>query len=116
MYANENELYAGVLCGHLREMVWRLRRIPDDRWDWTFAPPAPTPRILATHAFQWLACDRQHILEPDISRHRKVPEPPREPAVICDLLEAETENGTGSSARSRPSAWPRCAGSSCSAR
>ena len=91
MYANENGLYAGVLCGHLREMVWRLRRIPDDRWDWTFAPPAPTPRILATHAFQWLACDRQHILEPDISRHRKVPEPPREPAAICDLLEAETE-------------------------
>jgi len=93
IYANENELYAANLCGHLRQMVGRLRQIPADKWDWTFAPPAPTPRILATHAYQWLVCDRQHLTEPDVSKHVLVPEPPPgDTAALCDLLAEETEN------------------------
>jgi hypothetical protein len=89
-FANENECYAQILCGHLREMVCRLRQIPDDKWDWTFAPPAPTPRILAAHALQWLVCDRQHIAEPDVTRHVPVPEAPAQPSALCDALARET--------------------------
>ena len=91
-FANENELYARNLCGHLRQMVHNLRQIPEDKWDWTFAPPAPTPRILATHAYQWLVCDRQHIAEPDVTKHVLVPDAPRDPAALCDALAQETEN------------------------
>ena len=89
---NENEAYADLLCGHLEGFVWRLRQLPPDKWDYQFAPPAPSPRILAVHAWQWLVCDRQHIAEPDARRHPPVPDPPNEPAAICDLLEEETEN------------------------
>lgn len=87
----ENEAYVSLLCGHLGQMVRRLRQIPADRWDWTFAPPAPTPRILATHAWQWLICDRQHIAEPDACRHPRVPDPPADPSALCDALQEETD-------------------------
>ena len=65
----ETKLYADLLGSHLGSMVHDLRQLPEDKWDWTFAPPAPTPRILATHAWQWLVCDRQHIEEPDAAKH-----------------------------------------------
>jgi hypothetical protein len=87
---NENELCMDLLGSHLDELVYRLRRIPADKWDWTFAPPAPTPRILATHAWQWLICDRQHIAEPDASRHPRIPDPPGDPQALCDALAEET--------------------------
>jgi hypothetical protein len=88
---NETEAYADLLCSHLLSMVWRLRQIPADKWDWTFAPPAPTPRILAAHAWQWLICDRQHIGEPDATRHAPIPDPPTDPSAMCDALAEETE-------------------------
>ena len=88
---NENEAYAELLCGHLEGFVWRLRRLPADKWDYQFAPPAPSPRTLAVHAWQWLVCDRQHIAEPDARRHPPVPDPPDDPGAICDLLAEETE-------------------------
>ena len=87
----ETEAYAGLLCGHLRGMVYRLRQLSPDQWDWTPAPPAPTARILATHAWQWLVCDRQHIAEPDALKHALVPAPPADTAALCDALAAETE-------------------------
>lgn len=80
-----------VLCMHLRAMVRSARQIPPDRFDWTFAPPAPTPRILVTHAWQWLVCDRQHIEQPDASLHPPVPDPPDDPQALCDVLAAETD-------------------------
>ena len=80
-----------LLRMHLRGMTKRLRLIPEDKWDWTFAPPAPTPRLLATHAWQWLICDRQHIEEPDAAKHPSVPNPPAEPAALCDALDAEMD-------------------------
>lgn len=88
---NENEAYANLLCGHLRGMVHRLRQLTPEQWDWTYAPPAPTARILATHAWQWLICDRQHIAEPDALKHPLVPNPPADTAALCNALAEETE-------------------------
>ncbi len=87
----ETSLYADLLCGHLRGMVFRLRRVPADKWDWTFALPAPTPRVLAAHAWQWLVCDRQHIEEPDALKHALVPETPPDFLGLCDALAEETD-------------------------
>ena len=88
---NEIELYEMILCGHLRNFVSRLRMLPHDRWDWTPDPAAPTPRTLAVHTWQWLQCDRQHIGEPDASKHARIPEPPSDPEAMCDALAAETD-------------------------
>ena len=87
----ETQACAQVLCSHLRQMVHEARQIPPDKFDWTFAPPAPTPRILVTHAWQWLVCDRQHIEEPDAGQHPRCPEPPADPQALCDALAAETD-------------------------
>ena len=87
----ENEAYAGLLCSHLRGMVWRLRQLPADKWDWTPDPAAPTARILARHTWQWLICDRHHIEEPDALLHPLVPEAPTDVNAMCDELAAETE-------------------------
>lgn len=82
---------ADNLCGHLRVMVRKLRKIPADRWDWTPDAAAPTARILAAHAWQWLICDRQHIEEPDVTKHALIPEPPADPDGMCDALSAEID-------------------------
>ncbi len=87
----ENEAYASLLCGHLRLMERRLRQIPADKFDYALTPPAPTPRILAVHAWQWLICDRYHISEPDAAKHSRVPEPPTDQAALCDAFAAETQ-------------------------
>jgi len=88
----ENELYESNLCGHLQAMVHRLRRIPPAKFDYQPAPPAPSPRILATHAYQWLICDRQHIAEPDAAKHARIPDAPQDQQALCDALAEETEN------------------------
>ncbi|HWD39847.1 MAG TPA: DinB family protein [Fimbriimonas sp.] len=89
VFNTELEADSAILIGHLRGMINSLRKLPADKWDWTFAPPAPTPRILAIHAMQWLQCDRQHILNSDPKSHRPVPDAPTEPEAICDAMEAE---------------------------
>lgn len=89
---NENDAYATLLGMHVGGMVSFLRNLPDDQWDYAPAPPAPTPRILATHAYQWLQCDRMHILEADASTHDRVLDLPREPEAACDALMAEFRN------------------------
>ena len=78
-----------LLRMHVRGMAYCLRQIPKDKWDWTVAPPAPTPRILAAHTLSWLICDRQHIEQPDAMLHALVPDVPADPAAICDALDAE---------------------------
>ncbi len=88
----ETEQYERLLCGHMGAMVHRLRQIPPERFDETFAPSAPTPRFLAVHAWQWLQCDRAHITEPDAAKHPRIPDPPTDPAALCDALATETEN------------------------
>lgn len=92
---NEIELYRMLLISHLREFVERLRMLPADRWDWTPDQAAPTPRTLAVHTWQWLQCDRQHIGEPDASKHARIPDPPSDPAAMCDALAAETDAWSG---------------------
>lgn len=87
----ETELYEQLLCGHMGAMAHRLRKIPAERFDDTFAPPAPTPRQLAVHALSWLQCDRAHIEEADAAKHAPLPEPPTGQAALCDALAAETE-------------------------
>ena len=91
VFETELEADAQILLNHLRSMSEELRKLPEDKWNWSFAPPAPTPRILAVHALQWLQCDRQHIQVPDIKEHVLVPEAPSEPAAICDAMEAEAD-------------------------
>lgn len=85
----EVENLCWLLRMHVSGMAYCLRQIPEDKWDWTFAPPAPTPRILAYHTLSWLICDRQHIEEPDALQHALVPAMPTDPAAICDALDAE---------------------------
>ena len=91
VFHTELEADAAILLGHFRGMARSLRKLPADKWDWTYAPPAPTPRILAIHALAWLQCDRQHINNPDASSHRLVPEPPADPEAICGAMEAEAD-------------------------
>ena len=88
---SENEGIAMMLCGHIRVMVRSARKIPADKFDWTYAPPAPTPRTLVTHAWQWLVCDRYHIEQPDASLHPRVPDPPDDQQALCDVLAAEAD-------------------------
>ncbi len=76
---SENEAYAGLLHGHVSGFVGRLRQLPPDRWDWQIDIAAPSARTLAEHTWQWLVCDRQHILESDLNLHLDVPTPPEDP-------------------------------------
>lgn len=89
---NENELYESVLCGHIGFIIWQIRQTPREQFDFTFAPPAPSPRTVAVHAWQWLICDRNHINEPDASRHPRVPDPPEDKDALADAIAEEKEN------------------------
>ena len=87
--SSETIAYTGLLCGHLAGFTTGLRKLPAEQWDWTPHIAAPTARILATHAWQWLQCDRQHINTPDASQHTRIPDPPTEPSAMCDALDRE---------------------------
>lgn len=87
----EAKSYLNLLCGHLEGFTYRLRQLPPEVWDWAPDPAAPTPRILAAHTLQWLQCDRQHIDEPDASKHHRIPDVPADPAALCDAMDAERE-------------------------
>jgi len=86
----ETKLYADILGSHLGRMVCLLRQIPEENWDWTFAIPAPTPRLVATHAWQWLVCDWQHIEQPDAAKHPDVPDPPADFRQLTETLLEES--------------------------
>lgn len=85
----ENEAYVLFLRYHLQEFIKRLRQIPPDKWEWQPALPAPSARLLAEHAYAWLWTDRQHLLEPDATRHAHTPPPPVEQQALCNALEEE---------------------------
>jgi hypothetical protein len=85
----ETKAYADLLRIHLQEFIERLRQIPPDKWEWQPALPAPSARLLAEHAYAWLCADRQHLLEPDATRHARVPQPPARQQALCDALEQE---------------------------
>ena len=87
----ELECYRMLLIMHLKSFVHCLRQLPADKWDWTPDQAAPTARILAAHAWQWLICDRQHIEEPDACRHSRIPDAPRDPEAFCAAFDAEIE-------------------------
>ncbi len=89
---NENKAYISLLCDHLKRFTSRLREIPADKWAWQPNPPSPSAKILAIHAWQWLICDRMHIMQADISLHPRVPNAPEDQQALCDALAAETEN------------------------
>lgn len=88
---NETELYTRMLCGYIDVMTHWLRRIPEEQWDWTPNVSAPTPRQAAEHTWVTLICDRQHLEQPDVSLHPLVPDPPQDPAALCDALQAEAQ-------------------------
>lgn len=85
----ENEAYVVLLCSHLSDMIAKLRALPAEKWDWTPALPAPSARMVAEHALEWLLTDRQHLEQPDITLHRPIPELPTDPEAFCAALEAE---------------------------
>lgn len=85
----ENEAYVELLCRHLGTLISRLRAIPEEQWDWTPSPAAPTARMVAEHTWNWLVADRRHLQEPNITLHAPVPAAPTEPQALCDALEAE---------------------------
>lgn len=89
---SEMESYEMLLCGHLEGFVHRLRQLSPEQWDWTPDPAAPTARTVAVHAWQWLICDRQHITEPDATKHAAIPDPPPTTDAFCDAFAQETEN------------------------
>jgi len=85
----ENEAYVALLCSHLADMIHKLKAIPAEKWDWTPALPAPSARMVAEHAWIWLVTDRQHLEQPDITRHQPVPAPPSDPEAFCAGLQSE---------------------------
>lgn len=87
----ENEAYVALLCSHLSDMIQKLRTLPADKWDWTPALPAPSARMVAEHAWEWLLTDRQHLEQPDITLHQPVPAPPTDPEAFCTALQAERD-------------------------
>lgn len=87
----ENEAYVELLCRHLTDMIDRLRAIPAEQWDWTPAPSAPSPRMIAQHTWNWLVADRQHLQESNVTRHLPIADSPTDPEALCAALEAERD-------------------------
>jgi hypothetical protein len=90
-YNDENQADARLLCSHLRLMTKRLRTLSVEQWDQLLTPTAPTVRQLATHIYQWLVCDRQHIERADARHHPLVPDAPAETELLCLVIEEEVE-------------------------
>jgi hypothetical protein len=91
VFGDEREAYADLLCGHVGFMVYRLRQLRPEHYDYTIHQAAPSPRTLTVHTWQWLVCDRQHITEVDVAKHPRVPDAPENWNGLCDALAAENE-------------------------
>jgi len=91
-FQDEIESSSITLVAHLEKIITCLRDLQPEHWDWTPNPSAPTARVLAIHTWQWLCCDRQHILEPDFDKHIDVPEAPESTDEICAQLAEEAEH------------------------
>ena len=91
-FQNEIESSEIILMFHLEKIISYLKALKPEHWDWTPDPAAPTARVIAIHTWQWLCCDRQHILEPDFDKHGDVPDAPESPQEIIACLIQEAEN------------------------
>ncbi len=91
MPASEIETYHRFIVGTIRHLATTMRQIPQDRWEFAIAKPAPSSREIAGHCWMGLVCDRQHILEPDCSNHLKIEAPPSTQGEMCDLLNQEAD-------------------------
>ena len=89
---SEIETYELFLIMHMENMLRSLRKLKPEHWDWTPNQAAPSPRTIAIHTWQWLMCDRQHIDEPDFSKHVNVELPPDDTVALCDAFAVEIEN------------------------
>ncbi|MDX1931162.1 MAG: hypothetical protein SFU56_01015 [Capsulimonadales bacterium] len=72
-------------------MVENLRQMSPEHWDWTPHIAAPTARVLAAHTYEWLVCDRLHIIEPEVRKHPDVPSLPEDPLAACEMLSEEID-------------------------
>ena len=79
------------LIGHARKMLHWARKMSPEQLDFTYHQAAPTTRTLVTHAWQWLACDRQHIEQADASKHTLITEAPSDPLALFAEFEAEID-------------------------
>jgi hypothetical protein len=83
------ELATQNLIGHIEGMLYWAELMSDAQFDFTYQPAAPNARTLVTHAWQWLVCDRQHILEPDTKLHSLIADAPDSKAALIAQLRAE---------------------------
>jgi len=79
------------LVGNARKMIRWGRQLAPEHLDFSYSPAAPTPRDLLIHTWQWLACDRQHIEEPDARRHTLIPEAPDDPEALFTVFGEELD-------------------------
>jgi hypothetical protein len=88
--SSELAMYEALICdSYMPGIAHRMRTMKPQHWDWAPYPSAPTARTSAVHAWQWLMCDRQHILHGDMIGH--VTEPPPDPEAFADAVLAESE-------------------------
>ncbi len=85
----ENEAYLFLFDNHLDAIILRLRAIPSDKLDWIPGPGAPSARMVGEHAWVWLVCDRQHLTEPDVTKHARIEASPATGEELCSALEVE---------------------------
>ncbi|MDR3688003.1 MAG: hypothetical protein P4L46_01400 [Fimbriimonas sp.] len=91
-FRTEPESYEFLLIMHLEAMHHELTSMKPEHWDWSPDQAAPTPKTVAVHAWQWLMCDRQHINQPDTTKHADVAEPSENPEVFLEQFKQEIEN------------------------
>jgi DinB superfamily len=89
--SSELELVSYNLLGNARKILRWARQLTPEQLDFTYSPSAPTARNLVIHTWQWLACDRQHIEQPDASQHALILEAPADPEALFAEFEAELD-------------------------
>ena len=89
--SSELEIVSYNLLGNARKILRWARQLTPDQLDFTYSPSAPTARNLVIHTWQWLACDRQHIEQPDASQHALILEAPADPEALFEEFEAELD-------------------------
>lgn len=89
--SSELEIVSYNLLGNARKILRWARQLTPEQLDFTYALSAPTARNLVIHTWQWLACDRQHIEQPDASLHALIEEAATDPATLFAQFEAEID-------------------------
>ena len=87
--ASELEGFDLFLAFHLNKLLERFKMMkPEDR-DWSPNVAAPSARIIVEHTWQWLLCDRQHIMNPYVASHSDVAEAPASDDAFCEAFSLE---------------------------